>query len=184
MGLPCPLGISRVGPARKSFLFGQIIHSLFGPSLFRQMAAYWPDSFLLFMNVDFVSVRKNAKRARPISSHLDLTLSHCYYATLKISRGELPYEMLIVSLWVFGMESRYIYPLRYRSVPCIKKKKFTKNALTLTKQKSLLGVSLSLSHTLIGLPLGFNLNFRMSIPGTFIWIPPPEKDTSFEQIDL
>ena len=81
MGLPCPLGISRVGPARKSFLFGQIIHSLFGPSLFRQMAAYWPDSFLLFMNVDFVSVRKNAKRTRPISSHLDLTLRHCYFAT-------------------------------------------------------------------------------------------------------
>ena len=76
-------------------------------------------------------------------------------------------------------KSHYIYPLRYRSVPCIKKKKITKNALTLTKQKSLLGVSLSLSHTLIGLPLGFNLNFRMSIPGTFIWIPPPEK-----QIDL
>ena len=124
------------------------------------MAEYWPDSFLPFMDLDFVSVRKNAKRTRPISSHLDLTLSHCYYATLKISRWELPYEMLIVSLWVFGMESHYIYPLRYRSVPCIKK--FTKNALTLTKQKSPSGVSLNLSHTLIGLPLGFNLNFRRS----------------------
>ena len=126
MGLPCPLGISRVGPARKSFLFGQIIHSLFGPSLFRQMAEYWPDSFLLFMGLDFVSVRKNAKRRRPISSHFDPTLSHCSYATLKISLGELPYGMLIVSLWVFGMESHYIYPPRYRSVPCIKKKKYKK----------------------------------------------------------
>ena len=45
------------------------------------MAEYWPDSVLLFMNVDFVSVRENAKRTRPISSHFDLTLGHCYYAT-------------------------------------------------------------------------------------------------------
>ena len=72
------------------------------------MAEYWPDSYLLFRGLDFVSVRKNAKRRRPISSHFDLTLSHCYYATLKISLRELPYGMLIVSLWVFGMESHYI----------------------------------------------------------------------------
>ena len=72
--------ISYPSGARKSFLFGQIISSLFGPSLFRQMAKYWPDSFLPFVDLDFVSVRKNAKRTRPISSHLDLTLSHCYYS--------------------------------------------------------------------------------------------------------
>ena len=76
-----PARISCVGPARESFLFGQIIHSLFGPSLFRQMAEYWPDLFLLFMGLDFVSVRKNAKQTRPISSNLDLTLSDCYFAT-------------------------------------------------------------------------------------------------------
>ena len=57
--------ISYPSGARKSFLFGQIINSLFGPSLFRQMAKYWPDSFLPFMDLDFVSVRKNAKRTRP-----------------------------------------------------------------------------------------------------------------------
>ena len=72
--------ISYPSGARKSFLFGQIINSLFEPSLSRQMAEYWPDSFLPFMDLDFVSVRKNAKRTRPISSHLDLTLSHCYYS--------------------------------------------------------------------------------------------------------
>ena len=31
------------------------------------------------------------------------------------------------------------------------------------------GVSLSLGHTHIGLPYWFNLNFRTSIPATFIW---------------
>ena len=37
---------------------------------------------------------------------------------------------ILVSLRLFGMESHYICPFRYRSVPCIKK--FTKNALALT----------------------------------------------------
>ena len=37
---------------------------------------------------------------------------------------------ILVSLRLFGMESHYICPFRYRSVPCIKK--FTENALTLT----------------------------------------------------
>ena len=59
---------------------------------------------------------------------------------------------ILVSLGVFGMERHYICPFRYCLVLCIKK--FTKNALTLTTQKSPLGVSLSLSHTYIGLPLG------------------------------
>ena len=63
-GPSLPARMSRVGPARKSFLLGQIIHSLFGPSLFRQTAEYWPDSFLLFMGLDFVSVRKNTQNER------------------------------------------------------------------------------------------------------------------------
>ena len=50
--------------------------------------------------------------------------------------------------------------------------KFTKNALTLTSQKSPWGVILSLSHTDIGLPEGCNLNFLTSIPITFIWESP------------
>ena len=58
-------------------------------------------------------------------------------------------------------------PFWYHLVLCIKK--FTRNAPTLTNQKSPLGVSLSLSHTHIGLPWGFNLNFPTSIPVTFIW---------------
>ena len=46
---------------------------------------------------------------------------------------------ILVSLRVFGMESYYIYPFRYRLGLCLKK--FTKNALTLTTQKwSPLGV--------------------------------------------
>ena len=71
------------------------------------------------------------------------------------------------------MESHYICPFSYRLVPsCMKK--CTKYALTLTIQKSPIGVSLSLSHTYIGLLWGFNLNFPTSIPVTFIWeFPPP-----------
>ena len=56
---------------------------------------------------------------------------------------------ILVSPRVFGMESRCICPFRYHLVLCIKK--FTKNALTLTTQKSPSN-SLSLSHTHIGLP--------------------------------
>ena len=73
---------------------------------------------------------------------------------------------ILVSLKMFGMESYYICPFRYRLG--LRIKKFTKNALTLTTQKSTSGVSLSLSHTCIGLPWGFNLNFPASITVTFI----------------
>ena len=71
--------------------------------------------------------------------------------------------MLVVSLCVviincrfwshfrcLGLKAIYICTVRYRLVLCIKK--FAKNALTLTIQKSPLGVSLSLSQTHIGLP--------------------------------
>ena len=79
--------------------------------------------------------------------------------------GELPYNsdgdthhltlgcrlQVLVSIRVFGMESHFICPLfRYFLILYIKK--FTKNVLTLTTQKSSLGVSLSLSHTHTGLP--------------------------------
>ena len=81
---------------------------------------------------------------------------------------------ILVSLRVFGMRSYYICPFSYCLVLCIKK--FTKNVLTLTTQKSPSGVSLSFSHTHIGHPWGFSLNFLLSIPDTFIWeshLPPP-----------
>ena len=64
------------------------------------------------------------------------------------------------------MESHYICPFRYRLLLCIK------TALTLTTQKSPLGVSLSSSHTHIGLAYGFNVNFPTSIPVSFIWESP------------
>ena len=88
-----------------------------------------------------------------------------------IPGGELPYKsdgdarlltlgcklQILVSLRVFGMESYYIYPFRYRLGLCLKK--FTKNALTLTTQK--------------WSPLGFNLKILTSIPVIFIWEFPP-----------
>ena len=62
-------------------------------------------------------------------------------------RGEIADFVL---LKVFGMESHYICPFRYRLGLCIKK--FTKNAIMSVLIWSPLGVSLSLSHTHIGLP--------------------------------
>ena len=84
--------------------------------------------------------------------------------------GRLPYKsdgdarrlalgcrlQILVSFGVFGMEIYYISPFRYPLVLCIKK--VTKNALTLTTQKSPLGVSLSLSHTHIGLKIIVSYN--------------------------
>ena len=63
---------------------------------------------------------------------------------------------ILVSRRVFGVESHYICPYRYRLVLFMKKfteyTEYTENAPTLTTQKSPLGVSLSFSHTHIGLP--------------------------------
>ena len=46
---------------------------------------------------------------------------------------------ILLPLRVFGMESRYIEPFRYRLVLCLKE--FTKNALSLTTHKSPLGAT-------------------------------------------
>ena len=85
---------------------------------------------------------------------------------------------ILVSLRVFGMESHYICPFWCRIGLCIKN--FTKNVLTLTTQKSPLGVNLSLSHAYIGLPQGFNLDFLTSIPVTFIWESPRDVHTNLD----
>ena len=79
--------------------------------------------------------------------------------------------MLVVSLWVvncrfwshLGCLGWKVTILAHSGM----EKKYKKNALTLTTQKSPLEDGLSLSHTHIG-PPGFNLNFPMSIPVTFI----------------
>ena len=84
--------------------------------------------------------------------------------------------MLVVLLWVvncrfwshLGCFEWKVTILAHSGIA----KKFTKNALTLTTQKSPLEDGLSLSHTHIG-PPGFNLNFPMSITVTFIWECPP-----------
>ena len=88
-------------------------------------------------------------------------------------------RQIFVSLRVFGMESHYICPYRYRFVLFLKKfTEYTENAPTLTTQKSPLGVNLSFSHTHIGLLWEFNLNFwtRISVrplygspPGCFVF---------------
>ena len=76
---------------------------------------------------------------------------------------------ILVSLWMFGMESHYICPL---SLSTVHYEIYKKCPDTNHTEISLKG-QLSLSHTHIGLPYGFNLNFLMSIPDTFIWESPP-----------
>ena len=79
--------------------------------------------------------------------------------------------MLVVSLQillplrVFGMESRYIEPFRYRLVLCLKE--FTKNALSLTTHKSPLGAT----PTLVSLR-GFIWIFRWASPSLLYGSPP------------
>ena len=65
------------------------------------------------------------------------------------------------------------------SLSTVHKELYTKNALTLSTQKSLLGVSLSLSHTHIGLPWGHPCHFYMGFPpGTFLF-----RSLSFDSSD-
>ena len=68
----CSLGISRVGPARKSSLFGYIINPLLTKP---QMVGYWPRTFFAF-SLTSTSSRsiKTQKRTWPTSGHLDLPL--------------------------------------------------------------------------------------------------------------
>ena len=58
----------------------------------------------------------------------------------------------LVSLRLFGMIKSLYLPIQVSLSTVHKLKKFTKNALALTTQKSPVGVSLSLSHTHIDLP--------------------------------
>ena len=107
-------------------------------------------------------------------------------------------EMLLVSLrgincrfWsqggiIWGDGKPLYLPLQVSL--SVVQKKLTKNAVTLTTQKFLLGVSLSLYHTHIGLLQGFNLgfsfNFLTSIPVTsvwesFVWVKYRESNNAF-----
>ena len=70
---------------------------------------------------------------------------------------------------MFGTENHHICPFRYCLGLCIKK--FTKTAV-ISVLWFPLGVSLSLSHTIIGVPWGFHPSFPASIPVTFIFDPP------------
>ena len=77
MGLSCPSGISRAGPARKSPLL--VMYKSFIDQAYLVKTGYLACSFLLiFTIIAFVSFHKrNAQNNLPkiISSHLDLTLS-------------------------------------------------------------------------------------------------------------
>ena len=74
MGPFCPLGISRVGPVRKSFLFGLIIN----PSLIKLVWSRWLDIgrvfFFFCVFIDLDSLHKNSKDNLTTSSYLDLSL--------------------------------------------------------------------------------------------------------------
>ena len=72
-------GIAHIVPAKEKF-FGIIFwpynkcKSFIDQACSVKMAGYWPCSFCVFMDLNFVSVHKNAKRTWSISSHLDLML--------------------------------------------------------------------------------------------------------------
>ena len=53
----CPLGISRVGPARKSSLFGYVINPLLTKREVK-MAGYWsPSFFCVFIDLDLANIQ-------------------------------------------------------------------------------------------------------------------------------
>ena len=68
MGLSCPLGISRSGPARKIFPFSPYNKLSVDQVCSVKMAGYWPRSVLRFY------WPQRRKRTWPVYRHLDLTL--------------------------------------------------------------------------------------------------------------
>ena len=86
----CPLGISRVDPSSKSYLFGHIL----SPFFTKLVRSRWLNIGLVLL---FVFIDRDGKRTWPISSHLDLTLGQLHQrmtnATWKIS------AIIIISLW-------------------------------------------------------------------------------------
>ena len=95
-----------------------------------------------------------------------------YKSDRNARRLALGYRLqILVSLIVFGMERHYIYPFRYRLVVCIKK--FTKNALTLTSQKSPLGGQYKLKPHQHWSPLGIKFEFFDEYPCHFCMGVPP-----------
>ena len=68
MGLSCPLGISRSGPARKIFPFSPYNKFSVDQVCSVKMAGYWPRSVLRFY------WPQRRKRTWPVYRHLDLTL--------------------------------------------------------------------------------------------------------------
>ena len=86
---------------------------------------------------------------------------------------------LLVSLRVFGIESLYICPFKYRLVLCIKK--FTKNALTVTTEKSPLGFSLELGPHPHWSSLEVYFEFADEHPRHFyIGVPPPPRGAGLD----
>ena len=68
MGSSGPLGISRVGPARKNYLFGYIINPLLTKLVRSRWLYIGLVPFCIFNDLDFVS--GNGKKTWPIYSHL------------------------------------------------------------------------------------------------------------------
>ena len=100
------------------------------------------------------------------------TILRPYKSDRNARRLALGYRLqILVSLIVFGMERHYICPFRYRLVVCIKK--FTKNALTLTSQKSPLGGQYKLKPHQHWSPLGIKFEFFDEYPCHFCMGVPP-----------
>ena len=76
----CPLGFFRVGPSRKSYLFGHIINLLLTELVRSRLLDTALFSFAFLSSTSYRSVKKKRtlaetqERAWPISRHLDVTL--------------------------------------------------------------------------------------------------------------
>ena len=77
----CPLGSFRVGPSRKSYLFGHIINLLLTELVRSRLLDTALFSFAFLSSTSYRSIKRKKRtlaeteeRAWPISRHLDLTL--------------------------------------------------------------------------------------------------------------
>ena len=88
----CPLGFFRVGPSRKSYLFGHIINLLLTELVRSRLLDTALFSFAFLSSTSYRSVKKKRtlaetqERAWPISRHLDVTLGQKRIYVEQISR--------------------------------------------------------------------------------------------------
>ena len=75
MGSSCPLGISGVGPSRKSSILGYIINPLLTKHVRSKGLCIGLILLCVFIDLDFVSVKKKEKRENELAQHPSILTS-------------------------------------------------------------------------------------------------------------